>query len=105
MSKKLAKNFNNTIVLFNEIILNSQKIIKYLGIYLNKKLNFKIHVNHKIVTVKWNLHAILTLIKLKKGLNFMTTRQLFLSCICTISNYGFANNIISPKHVAFSCFK
>ena len=59
-----------------------------MEIYLDRKLNFNIHVNHKIAAAIRNLHAILTLIKFERDLSPMTAKQLFLSCICTISDYG-----------------
>ena len=86
--EKIRKIFSNTVILSNGTIIKPQEIIKYLEIYLKKKLNFQIHVNHKIAAAKRNLHAILALIKLKRDLSFLTARQLYLSCICTISDYG-----------------
>ena len=86
--EKSRKISGDKIVLSNDTTLKSQKIIKYLEIYLDRNFNFKIHVNHKIAAVKQILHAILTLIKFERGLNSITAKQLFLFCICIIFDYG-----------------
>ena len=85
--KKFCTISGDKIFLSNDTTLKLQKIIKHLKIYLDKKFNFNLHANHKIATIKQNLHAKLTLIKFEKDLNSISAKQLFLFCICIISNY------------------
>ncbi len=77
----------NKITLSNETILKSQKSVKWLEIYIDKKLNFKKHVNKKVVNATKALHLINRLQNIEWELSSMTSSQLYMTCMSAISNY------------------
>ena len=59
-----SKNLSIDIMkLTNEIILQSQKWVKYFKVFLNRKLNFNIHVQKQLNSVNRVLHEIANLMK------------------------------------------
>jgi hypothetical protein len=66
----------NTIILSNKTMLKSQKSVKWLKIYIDKKLNFKEYVNKKIVNATKTLHSISRLQNTEWRLSSTTSRQL-----------------------------
>jgi ribonuclease HI len=80
---------SNTIILSNKTTLKFQKKVKWLEIHIDKKLNFKKHVNKKVVNATRTLHSISRLQNTEWELSSMTSRQLYMTCINAISNYDF----------------
>jgi hypothetical protein len=81
------KMLSNTIILSNETTLKSQKCVKWLKIYIDKKLNFKEHVNKRVVNATKALHSISRLQNIEWRLSSMTNHQLYMTCTSAISNY------------------
>ncbi len=79
--------FNQMIILFNNMIVKSKTCIQWLKVWLNWKLNFKVHVQMKIVTVTRMLHSLFKLMNSEWELNVKSEKQLYLTCITSISNY------------------
>jgi len=52
---------NQTIMLFNDTVVKSKICIQWLEVWLNRKLNFKMHVQTKIVAVTRTLHSLFRL--------------------------------------------
>jgi hypothetical protein len=77
---------SNTIILSNETTLKSQKSVKWLEIHIDKKFNFKKHVNKRVINATKALHSISRL-QNEWELLSMTSRQLYITCISAISNY------------------
>jgi hypothetical protein len=77
----------NTIILSNETTLKPRKSVKWLGIYIDKKLNFKKHVNKKVVNATKALHLINRLQNIEWELSSTTSRQLYMTCTSVISDY------------------
>jgi predicted RNA binding protein with dsRBD fold (UPF0201 family) len=77
----------NTITLSNETTLKSQKSVKWLEIYIDKKLNFKEHVNKRVVNATRTLHLISRLQNIEWKLSSMTNCQLYMTCMSAISDY------------------
>ncbi len=59
------KTFNQMIILLNNIIIKSKTCIQWLEVWLNQKLNFKVHVQTKIMTVTRTLHSLFKLMNSK----------------------------------------
>ena len=59
----------------------------WLEVWLNWKLNFKVHVQTKIVTVIRMLHSLFRLMNSEWRLNVKSEKQLYLTCITSISDY------------------
>lgn len=85
--EKSRQKSTNVIILSNQIELKSQDSVKYLDIWLDKKPNFKTHVNVKIANATRALHSIMSLMKSEWGLSSSAARQLYMSCIISISDY------------------
>ncbi len=60
---------------------------KKLEVWLNRKLNFKVYVQTKIATVTRTLHLLFKLMNSEWELNVKSEKQLYLTCITSISNY------------------
>jgi hypothetical protein len=78
---------SNTIILSNEITLKSQKRVKWLEIYIDRKLNFKEYVNKRVANATKALHSISRLQNIEWELSSMTSRQLYMTCTSAISDY------------------
>ena len=61
--------------------------VKWLGIYMNRKLNLKKHVQNRIVSANRVLHSINRLQNSEWGLKSNTKRQIYQTCISSISDY------------------
>ncbi len=73
--------FNQIIILLNNMIIKSKTCIWWLKVWLNQKLNFKVHMQTKIVTVTRTLHSLFKLINNEWELNVKSEKQLYLTCI------------------------
>ncbi len=73
--------FNQMIILLNNMIIKSKTCIWWLKVWLNQKLNFKVHMQTKIVTVTRTLHSLFKLINNEWELNVKSEKQLYLTCI------------------------
>ena len=72
----------------NVTILEAKNSVKWLGVRLDRKLNYKKHVETRIASVNRSFFAIQNLMKSEWGLKPTARRQLYLSCIIPISDYG-----------------
>ena len=52
---------NQMIILLNNMIIKSKTCVRWLKVWLNRKLNFKVHVQTKIATVTRTLHSLFRL--------------------------------------------
>ncbi len=78
---------NQMIILFNNMIIKSKTCVRWLKVWLNRKLNFKVHVQTKIATVTRTLHSLFKLMNSEWKLNVKSEKQLYLTCITSISDY------------------
>jgi hypothetical protein len=78
---------SNSITLSNETTLRSQKSVKWLEIYIDRKLNFKEHVSKRIANATKALYSINHLQNTEWELSSMTSRQLYMICTSAISDY------------------
>ncbi len=78
---------NQTIMLLNDTVVKSKICIWWLEVWLNRKLNFKMHVQTKIVAVTRTLHSLFKLMNSEWELNAKSERQLYLACVTIISDY------------------
>ena len=77
----------DTVKLSNNTILKPKIDVKWLGIYMNRKLNFKKHVQNRITSTKRVLHSIDRLQNSEWGLKSNAKRQIYQTCISSISDY------------------
>ncbi len=78
---------NQMTILLNNIIIKSKTCVWWLEVWLNRKLDFKVHVQTKIATVIRTLHSLFKLMNSEWKLNVKSEKQLYLTCITFISNY------------------
>ena len=86
-SKKIMS--TNSIILSNETILKFQNMIKWLKIWIDRKLTFKTHVEKRLIFAIKIFHSINRLQNFEWDLASMITRQLYQTCITAISDYDF----------------
>ncbi len=79
--------FNQMITLLNNMIIKSKTCIWWLKVWLSRKLNFKVHVQMKIMIVIRMLHSLFKLMNSEWELNVKSEKQLYLTCITFISDY------------------
>jgi len=78
---------NQMIILLNNMIIKLKTYVWWLEVWLNWKLNFKVHMQTKITTVTKTLHSLFKLMNNEWKLNIKSEKQLYLICITFISNY------------------
>ncbi len=78
---------NQMIILLNNMIIKSKTCVWWLKVWLNRKLNFKVHVQTKIATVIRTLHSLFKLMNSEWELNVKSEKQLYLTCVTSISDY------------------
>jgi len=78
---------NQMIILLNNMIIKSKTCVQWLKVWLNRKLNFKVHVQTKIATVIRTLHSLFRLMNSEWELNVKSEKQLYLTCVTFISEY------------------
>ena len=75
-------------VKIKELIIQPKGLVKWLGIWLDSKLTFKQHVEKKITQVLKILNQIERLSNTKKKLSFQAIRQLYITYILLVADYG-----------------
>src|SRR5204863_6645417 len=86
-SKKID-NYQDYIIQIGNIQIEPKSLVKWLGIWLDSKLNFKEHVEKKIVSATQILHQASRLLNIERGLSFQAMRQLYIACIVSVADYG-----------------
>jgi ribonuclease HI len=64
------------------------KVVRWLGFYLDPKLSFKNHIERRISLARQALFRINRLGNTQRGLSMQANRQLYISCITTVADYG-----------------
>src|SRR5213078_4200414 len=86
-SKKID-NYQDYIIQIGNIQIEPKSLVKWLGIWLDSKLNFKEHVEKKIASATRILHQASRLSNTERGLSFQAMRQLYIACIVSVADYG-----------------
>src|SRR5436190_23945225 len=85
---KRIDNYQDYIVQIGNIQIEPKNLVRWLGIWLDSKLNFKEHVEKKIVDATRIFHQISRLSNTERGLSFQAMRQLYIACIISIADFG-----------------
>ena len=85
---KSRKEPDECLQLPNGTTIAPKKVVKWLGIYLDRKLNFQHHIREKINVATRTLHAIMRLLSSEWGLDAKAGRHLYLACVTSVSDYG-----------------
>ena len=65
-----------------------KEIVKWLGIWFDRKLSFKTHVEKRIAAASRMFYSISRLANTERGLSFQAMRQLYIACIVSVADYG-----------------
>ncbi len=77
-----------SVTLPNNTVINPSKSVRWLGIWFDRKMSFKTHVQKKIASATRTLHLLHRLLNSEWGLSAAAGRQLYSACITSISDYG-----------------
>src|SRR5215208_8018491 len=66
----------------------SSEVVRWIGIWFDRKLNFNYHVNLKIASGQKAIGAICRLANTTKGLSPSAVRQLYKACVIPICDFG-----------------
>ena len=77
----------NESVKIKEFTIKPKEVVKWLGIWFDRKLSFKIHVEKRIASASRMFYAISRLANTERGLSFQVMRKLYIACITSITNY------------------
>lgn len=87
-SSHRATSASNSVKLTNDLIIEPQEYIRWLGIWFDRKLTFKIHVEKRTASAIRMFHSISRLASTVRGLSFQAMRKLYIACIASISDFG-----------------
>ena len=86
----------------NETNLPPKKEVKYLGFWLDRKLNFRTHCQTRVANAKKTLYAMMSLLNSEWKLASNAVKQFYFTCIVPIADYGseicFQFNDQNQKH-------
>ena len=68
--------------------IKPKTLVRWLGIWFDPKLSFKQHVEKKINSATATFFGLQRLGSLQKGLSFKALRQLYVTCVTSIANFG-----------------
>ena len=75
------------ITLPNKTVIKPSTQVKWLGVWLDRKLSFKTHVQKKVSAATRVLHSIHRLMNSEWGLSAQAGKQLYTACITSVSDY------------------
>ena len=79
---------NAGLTLPNGRVINPITEVRWLGFWFDRKLDFKEHVERRVIAAKRVTHAVCRLATSEWGLSAPVFRQLYLTCIATVSDFG-----------------
>ena len=65
-----------------------KEVVKWLGIWFDRKLSFKVHVEKRIAAASRMFYSISKLANTERGLSFQALRQLYIACVVSVADYG-----------------
>ena len=68
--------------------IKPKPVIRWLGVYLDPKLSFKSHIQRKSLAASAAFSRISGLGNSQKGLPIAALRQLYITCVSTIADFG-----------------
>jgi ribonuclease HI len=71
-----------------QTIISPKEEVKWLGIWFDRKLSFKTHVEKRIAAASRMFHSISRLANTERGLSFQAMRKLYIACIVSVADYG-----------------
>jgi ribonuclease HI len=78
----------NTVQLPNGTVVQPSECLRWLGVWLDRKLSFHTHVQHKATAARRALGALQGLANSENGLRQSAVRQLYISTVCAVADFG-----------------
>ena len=75
-------------ILPNGTVVRLKRELRWLGVQLDRKLNFKGYIQKKIASATSAIYILLRLLRSEWGLSATSGRQLYIACVISIYNYG-----------------
>ena len=75
------------ITLLNKTVIKLSTLVKWLEVWLKRKLSFKTHVQKKVSAATKVLHSIHRLLNSEWELSAQAEKQLYTVCITSVSDY------------------
>ncbi|KAF5194028.1 reverse transcriptase, partial [Thalictrum thalictroides] len=72
----------------NNIITYPTEVVRYLGIWFDRKLTFSTHIDKRLQLAHGALHRLRSLASATRGPRLNELRQLYLTCVTSILDYG-----------------
>jgi hypothetical protein len=63
-------------------------VVRWIGIFFDRKLTFSYHVKTKLTAASRSLNALCSLVRYETGLSPSATRSLYLACVTSRSDFG-----------------
>ena len=76
------------LILNNNITLEPKEVVRWLGIWFDRRLNFKTHIDKRLQLANGALSRIRNLASVSRGLHCHALRQLYLACVTSVLDYG-----------------
>jgi len=77
-----------TVELPNGTVVQPSECLRWLGIWLDRKLSYNKHVQHKATAARRALGALQGLANSENGLRQSAIRQLYISTVCSVADFG-----------------
>ena len=75
-------------IMAGQNMVKPSAVVKWLGISLDRRLNFKTHVEGKVTAAQRAFFGMSKLGNTQRGLSFRALRQLYIACVTSIADYG-----------------
>jgi len=85
-NSKKSMNRKHSVKFMNNRIF-PQELVRYLGVWFDKKLSFKAHVEKRIAAANRMFHSISRLANTERELSFHVFRKLYIACITSVADY------------------
>ena len=72
----------------SDLLITPKKVVRWLGLWFDFKLSFRTHIEKRLNLATGAMQQIQRLTSPSKGLSFKAFRQLMISCINPIADYG-----------------
>src|SRR6266480_3389424 len=65
-----------------------QEIVRWLGVWFDRKLSFKYHVEKRIADASRMFYSMCRLANTERSLSFQAMRRLYIACVTSIADFG-----------------
>ena len=74
--------------LLNGATIQLKEVVKWLGIWFDRKLDFKVHISTRVNQARSAFLRLSRLVNTERGLSPRAIRQLYIACVVSVGDYG-----------------